>query len=506
MTRPAKPSKLALAATVLYALCWIACLVGFTFADNWQFPFDEDDLEIRLGELWSIPVTYTSVTYFVGFTLALPISLLWIRWSRGKRPLAVWSVVSLSYVVWWQWTVYAAQLAEWHDLRATLAQYGLGGLFFIGLGWTVWLVERAAHRYRERRHAAQRAHEAGQAVKPVPAHTLSPLDPEAWYYGRSNPKLTQSLAVLSAYSIAFVLAILLATQFSGCQESIGSPAGGGKQETIAQLVKIQKVIKKKFIINPFSSVIFKVPPIDEVKLQLTEVTQHKYTVGYGEGSGAGYGGTGKADKIRFIRLEYPGGDWDQDFGIGADLNMLVEFNVRTGMKVADQTESRTVAQLKNFTDEGAPRFVYVTGQKNITLSKSEITILRDYLLTKHGMLFGDNGGSPHFHNQFFAMMRQVLPTVEPVKIPLDDVIHRVPYQIPYVPYVAPHGGKDAWGWKVDGRWVCYYHPGDIGDAWTDDHSGVKPEVYEACYQLGVNVINYAYTEHRKWLDSRNKKK
>ncbi|GIS57987.1 MAG: hypothetical protein CM1200mP2_02120 [Planctomycetaceae bacterium] len=63
------------------------------------------------------------------------------------------------------------------------------------------------------------------------------------------------------------------------------------------------------------------------------------------------------------------------------------------------------------------------------------------------MIFGDNGGSGHFHNQFMAMMRRVLPTIDPVPVPLDDVIHRIPYQIPFLPYVAPHG--DRWPW--DGR-------------------------------------------------------
>ena len=120
------------------------------------------------------------------------------------------------------------------------------------------------------------------------------------------------------------------------------------------------------------------------------------------------------------------------------------------------------------------------------------------------MLFGDNGGSSHFHNQFVSMMRQILPQVEPVRIPLDDVIHRVPFQIPFLPYVAPHGGKDALGWKVDGRWVCYYHPGDIGDAWTDDHSGVSAEIYEACYQLGTNIIFYGHIEYNRWLDAQKK--
>ena len=162
-----------------------------------------------------------------------------------------------------------------------------------------------------------------------------------------------------------------------------------------------------------------------------------------------------------------------------------------------------MAQLSAFEGEKAPPFVYLTGQKNIDLSNDEIKVLREYLIDKHGMIFGDNGGSAHFHNQFLSMMRRVLPQVDPVQVPLDDVIHRIPYPIPYLPYVAPHGGTNALGWKVDGRWVCYYHPGDIGDAWTDDHSGVPREIWESCYRLGTNVINYAYVEHSKWRDSRN---
>jgi hypothetical protein len=150
--------------------------------------------------------------------------------------------------------------------------------------------------------------------------------------------------------------------------------------------------------------------------------------------------------------------------------------------------------------------VYLTGQRNIQLSSSEVKTLREYLLDKHGMLFGDNGGSAHFHNQFVQMMRAVLPNVRPVPVPKDDPIHRIPYPIPDLPYVAPHGGENALGWKVEGRWVCYYHPGDIGDAWADGHSGVDPHIFEACYQLGANVINYAHAEYDRWVTAQKQQK
>jgi hypothetical protein len=451
------------------------------------------------------------------FAASLPLSLGWIRWamrSAGQQTLRVCVASTLAYVLLWQLVVFVLDSVEWNGARKLAADVGTFGLFFVGLAWLIWAIDRAAQR-REARRRSERtdlsiilASPATARVDDVPSDRRinDPLDPAAWYYGRRNAKLNQSVAALSGYSVAFLILFLIFSQMGGCRELYEMPAGGGDQKTIAQTIKVQKVIKKKFVVNPFSAISFKVPPIDEIKLQLTEITEHAYTVGYGEGAGAGFAGGTQQGQVRFIRLEYAGGDWDQDFGIGSDVNMLIEYGIRTKQKVAKQTESRPVGQLKNFPAEKSPPLVYLTGQKSISMSDSEIKVLREYLLDKHGMIFGDNGGSGHFHNQFVGMMGRVLPNVRPSRIPLDDVIHRVPFQIPFLPYVAPHGGKDALGWRVDGRLVCYYHPGDIGDAWTDDHSGVSPEIYEACYQLGTNVIFYAHSEYSKWLFSRQQQK
>ena len=146
----------------------------------------------------------------------------------------------------------------------------------------------------------------------------------------------------------------------------------------------------------------------------------------------------------------------------------------------------------------------MTGQKNISMGNSEIATLKEFLIEKHGMLFADNGGSAHWGNQFKGLMSRVLENVAYIRVPLDHPIHRVPYPIPFLPYVAPHGGRDALAWVVNGRIAAYYHPGDIGDAWADDHAGVPTQIWEACYQLGTNVIFYAHAEYNKWLDSRKK--
>ena len=431
----------------------------------------------------------------------------------------VWSVSSIFL---WQLGVFLADAGDLHALRAGLATWGTWTLYFLGIVWVMWFVERASHYYEERRYERQRAersdgfdvlrsaHRATHDDEVEDKRTHNPLDPHAWYYGRRSRKLNQSLAWMSGYSVCFVLAFLVFTQMGGCSDIYEMPAGGGQQAQIAQAVKIQKIIKKKFVVNPFSAISFKVPPIDEIKLQLQEITQHAYTVGYGEGTGAGFAGGTKEGKVRFIRIEYAGGDWDQDMSMFSGVNMLDEYETRTKQKVNRQggtpfEEKRSIADLKAFQTEKSPPFVYLTGEKNISISAGEAKTLREYLVEKHGMLFIDNGGSGHFHNQVLAMMRQVLPNIRPTHVPLDDTIHRIPYPIPFLPYVAPHGGKEALGWRVDGRLVAYYHPGDIGDAWADGHAGVKPEITEFCYQLGVNVIYYAHAEYAKWLMSRKKK-
>ncbi|MCA9175303.1 MAG: DUF4159 domain-containing protein [Planctomycetales bacterium] len=407
----------------------------------------------------------------------------------------------------WQALLFFSDALLLDAARVSIAQIGTGVIFLIGLGWAVWYVDGKAQALRERRPRRDVFDlQSPPSATELPPRQWHPFHPDAWYYGRSkNRKLNQSIATLATYTLLFVMAFLALTNLQGCQEVYDLPAGGGEEKTVAQTVKVKKVIRKKYVINPYSNIIMNNRVIDDVQLQLQEITEHAYTIGQGEGVGAGFGGGKPRGKVRFIRLEYDGGDWDQDFGVGGDMNMLMEYGIRTQHPVEKQTESRTIAGLGNFRKFRSPPVVYITGQRNISTSKSEDRILREYLLENHGIIFCDNGGSRTFHNQFLALMGRLLPDVRPVPVPLDDRIHRVPFAIPFLPYVAPHGGKEALGWYKDGRWLCYYHPGDIGDAWADGHAGVKPEVWEACYQLGTNVIFYANAEYSKWVLAQEKK-
>ena len=427
----------------------------------------------------------------IGFTAALGVAAYWLHWPRGCERTLYRGILSACFIPVWGWLTFASFTLGWYGLGKFFTGAGIATAFVIGLCWAVWYVERRSRFY-----------EALAREDPnVRSKRWNPLDLAAWYYGARRKRLDQSALTLVSYCFSFLLVLLIAGQISGCREIYESPFGGGKPKKIQQIVKIQQVIKRKFVINPYSSVIFNPPKIEDIKLQILKVTDNKYRVGYGDDPGAGFATGTARGKVRFIRLEYSGGDWDQDLERNADLNMLLQYGIRTTHRVADRNETRKISQLKNFPARKSPPFVYITGQRELPIGKGDQGVLREYLTEKHGLLFADNGGSGGWGGQFIQLMSQVLPTVEPKTIPLDHPIHRVPYEIPFLPYVAPHGGKDAIGWTVEGRLVAYYHPGDIGDAWADGHAGVSRKIAEYCYQTGVNVMFYAHAEYHKWLTS-----
>ena len=418
------------------------------------------------------------------------------------------AIGTVAFIVAWQASVWAFWLVGWVGTAGTASVLGWVGLYLIGLFWTIYGVERAARRIEARRAAGSDGVQplgsviaaVGGGARPATRRVWNPLDPAAWYFGRRGQRLRQSAATLGGYSILFLLLFLLAhLGLWGSVDPYELPAGGG-QELIRQTVKVQKIIKKKYVINPYSSILFNPPPIDEVQLELDQETQNLYSVGQGADDGAGFGqGTAKG-KVRFIRLQHSDRYWDRNFGIGGDRNMLAEYHTRTKQKVGEETEYMPVSQLAAFPPKKSPPMVYISGAQTLSLSSSEKKVLREYLTERHGMILGDNLGGRGFHSRFFSVMKEITG-VDPVPIPRDDRIHRVPYRLPQLPVVVAHGGTVPYGWNIDGRWAVYYHPGALSDAWRDDHAGIKKEVYELCYQLGVNIIFYAHREYNTWLQS-----
>ncbi len=118
-------------------------------------------------------------------------------------------------------------------------------------------------------------------------------------------------------------------------------------------------------------------------------------------------------------------------------------------------------------------------------------MLRKYCMDMGGMIFADNGGG-NFDRSFRAVMRRVFPDLPIVKIAHDDTIFTRPFLFPNgAPPMWHHSGSHAMGIKCRGRWVVFYHQGDINDAWKDGHSGASNGLHMPAYKMGVNVIMYA---------------
>jgi hypothetical protein len=237
-----------------------------------------------------------------------------------------------------------------------------------------------------------------------------------------------------------------------------------------------------------------------------EVTENIYATtaggGMGSGKGAGKGGwPGGMEnaKVRFLRLEYAGGEWDNNMGMNADFNLLIQLHKITTLNIADSTEHVTISELKHFPPGKAPPFVYLTGRGAIQVSSQEVKILRWYCLEEGGMIFADHGGG-FFDEGFRNLMARVFPPdvgASPlVDIPSDDDIYRIPFIFPNgAPPLWHHTGTRALGIKYNGRWVVFYHPGDIGDAWKEGHSGASDQIAAEAFKMGINVINYAFTQY-----------
>ena len=173
-------------------------------------------------------------------------------------------------------------------------------------------------------------------VAPIKTHVGNPLDLGAWYYGCANQKLKQSLNTTVSYTVIFALITLLLMLLPGCLDIYEMPAGGGDPQLKRKVVKVQKVKKKVYVVNPFSAILFN-PDIERIQLKLEELTKHLYQVGQGKGKGAGFAGGTRRGLVRFIRLKYSSGDWDQDLDLNSDLNMLVWYAAQTGHKTAKNT-------------------------------------------------------------------------------------------------------------------------------------------------------------------------
>lgn len=322
-------------------------------------------------------------------------------------------------------------------------------------------------------------------------------------------------SVLLHFFVLLLLPWLL--QLGGCVRDYEVPHGSGDPVVaLVQMVQPKKKKKQRLVLNPNSAIYFHVPDLEDSEIleQVVEATEQTYqadpNAAFGRmGAGGGKAGgwpDGMADGVvRFIRLEYSGERWDDgmDSRDNAEMNFLREFHRLTGFNVADTPESHPVRLLRKYSPGKAPPFVYMTGSGSINIPPGDVSVLRDYI-EEGGMLFAD-AGSPAWDRNFRNFARALFPN-DPLRvIAADDPLFQYPYAFPNgAPPLWHHGGMQAMGIKRGGRWVVFYHPGDMKDAWKTGHSGLSPELAVGAFQMGTNIIYYSFTNYLERTRSQRK--
>jgi hypothetical protein len=336
-------------------------------------------------------------------------------------------------------------------------------------------------------------------------------------HGR-DPRHRRSLYASVLTHVFVLLGIPWLLTLGGCVEAYKVPQGSGNPVVaMVKVVQPKKKKKKTLTLRPNSAIIFDQPDLDntEVDQVMEKETQVTYEasanakagkMGKGGGTKGGWPEGMDDYKIRFIRLEHGGAGWDDGMNqTNADINFLRAFAQATGFKkIARKGESHSIALLSKYPDDGFPPFVYLTGNSDMgRVSSADAKILREYCL-KGGMLIAD-AGSARFHQSFTHFMRQVFPDKLLLDIADDDMLYQLPYGFPDgAPAFWHHGGRRALGIKHDGRWVAFYHPGDMNDAWkSQGYTDVTPEMRDAAMNLGVNLVYYSFNQ---WNDAVAKKR
>jgi hypothetical protein len=281
---------------------------------------------------------------------------------------------------------------------------------------------------------------------------------------------------------------------------------------VARVQKVQKKKKKKkkLAVNPNSTICVNFPELDDSKIEqiVEQVSQVEYKADpsriMARAGKMGAGGKGKGGwpdgmenaMVRFIRLEYNGQGWDDgmDSVSRADMNFLAFFKKLTGFPCKERGESHPMSWLSKYRKGYAPPFVYMTGIGGIGTSSREEKILREYL-HGGGLLMADCG-SQAWDGAFRSFIARVLPGEPLVTISDDDILFQVPFTFRNgPPPLWHHGGYDSKGVKHNGRWVVFYHPGDMNDAWKTGRSGMSTDLAEGAMEIGINVVYYSFTHY-----------
>ena len=327
--------------------------------------------------------------------------------------------------------------------------------------------------------------------------------------GGSDRRFRRSWLSSAALHWTVIVAIPFLLSLRGCVSPYLVPYGRGEAKVVRvmRVVKKKKKPRKKYLLRENAAIYWDIPDLKESKIaqEVDDQTQLTHSadrnavhgkMGAGGGKEGGWPDGMPGGRIRFIRLEYDGRNWDDgmDAASAADVNFLDFLRKEVPFPVARKSESHRIRLLPRYPKGQAPPFVYITGSYGIHTSTAERKTLRQYLLDG-GMLFAD-AGSAHWDREFRRFIQAVFPDKRLIDIADDDPIFQIPYTFANgAPPLWHHGGTRAMGVKHRGRWVVFYHPGDMNDAWKNGRSGMDLDTADKAYQMGINVMYYAITRY-----------
>lgn len=339
--------------------------------------------------------------------------------------------------------------------------------------------------------------------------------------GGADPAYRAGVVYSSGAHLLILIVIPWLLAVPACVSPSRLPAGDGAQGTAAASapsravnVQVRRLRRQppRVVVNPRNTdIVLRLPELDNspTLAEVATATEKVYVVdplrvlagpgmypGSGTNTRPGFHGADRGGAIRFIRLRYGGEGWDDgmDDINCADLNFLREFGKRTQLRVATRMESHPVASLRQYPKGQAPPFVFMCGRGGIAIGSADQKILRDYLYGG-SLLFADCG-SAEWDRSFRDFVRALLPGEPLITISDDDPLFQAPYSFPRgAPALWHHGGTRAMGVRHHGRWIVFYHPGDLHDAWKTGNSGLETAKAEAAVQVGVNVVGYACSRY-----------
>ncbi len=188
-------------------------------------------------------------------------------------------------------------------------------------------------------------------------------------------------------------------------------------------------------------------------------------------------------------LKYSGGgDW---YANPTSLPSLIKFtnqNINTKINTKPATVEPSSPEIFSYP------FIHMTGHGNVVFNSSDVSNLRNYLLSGGFLHIDDNYGMDEYVRK---EIQKLFPNTNLVEIPANHAIFQKPYNFPNgLPKIHEHDGKrpQAFGIFENNRLVLLYtYECDLGDGWEvqEVHNNPK-EVREKALKMGANILNYVF--------------